>query len=364
MTQKQFELIKDEMKNQIKSQMNLVPVLKAYVNFFTIILRDFVNYDHIIETLEKLTIFDFKRFVDNLFKKINMKIFIHGSMEKKEAENLSKNITAMFKTSKPISLKAKEYMNEHADLSGYFIFREHLNQSYNINHAVLNFYQIGQETISNIVYANLVKALCGYIYFTELRIKEQLGYTAKGKVFSEGNIIYYMIMVQGSTKTPDFMDLRIENLIKKMRERIQNTDNAKFEKLKLSIARKVGKRDKNIKKRTFRLWNEIVLKRYYFNMKKLAKSFAKTIKLEDVLKFFDKMVSKDLRKLSVQEFSKNVLKLPTTTPKINKYQSVLMKNFDDIRKRKKFINFEYPKKVKKENKKKDKKENKKDNKNK
>ena len=56
---------------------------------------------------------------------------------------------------------------------------------------VLNFYQIGQETIPNIIMANLIRALCGYIYFTELRIKEQLGYTTKGKVFSEGNVIYY-----------------------------------------------------------------------------------------------------------------------------------------------------------------------------
>ena len=54
MTQKQFELIKDEMKNQIKAQMNLVPVQKAFVNFFSIMLRDFVNYDKIIDTLDDL----------------------------------------------------------------------------------------------------------------------------------------------------------------------------------------------------------------------------------------------------------------------------------------------------------------------
>jgi len=273
-------------------------------------------------------------------KKVNLKIFVHGSMPKKDAHSLSNKITDLFKTSRPISKKATEYLNQHADLSGYFIFREHLNQSYNINHAVLNFYQIGQEPISNIIQANLVKALCGYIYFTELRIKEQLGYTAKGKVFSEGNIIYYMIMVQGSTKTPDFMDLRIENLIKKMRDRIKNTDSAKFEKIKKSVSKKVGKKDRNIKKRTFRLWNEIVMKRYYFNMKRLAKKYMKKVKLDDVLKFFDKMVSKDLKKLSVQEFSKNVMKLPTNTPKVKKYQSILMKDYEDIRRRQKFIEFQ------------------------
>ena len=53
------------------------------------------------------------------------------------------------------------------------------------------------------------------------------------------------------------------------------------------------------------------------------------------------MVSKDLKKLSIQEFSKNVKKLPTNKPKIKGYQSVLMKRFDEIRKRKKFIKFKY-----------------------
>jgi len=249
---KEFELIKDEMKNQIKAQMNLVPALRAYVNFFTLILRDFVNYDSIIETLDKLKLDDFKIFYSNLFDKVYMKIFIHGTLDLENSTKLSEDVTKMFSNSKALIPKGKDYMNQHADLSGYYIFREHLNKSYNINHAILNFYQIGQENIANIVCANMVKALSGYIYFTELRIKEQLGYTAKGKIFSEGNVIYYMIMVQGSTKTPDYMDLRIENLLTLMRKRIESSDEKKFEKFKNAIARKIGKRDKNIKKRTFR----------------------------------------------------------------------------------------------------------------
>ena len=74
-----------------------------------------------------------------------------------------------------------------------------LKNTFNINHAIINFYQVGQEDIKNTILANLVKELCGYIYFTELRIKQQLGYTTKGKVFSEGNVIvridfYYKII--------------------------------------------------------------------------------------------------------------------------------------------------------------------------
>jgi len=56
-----------------------------------------------------------------------------------------------------------------------------------------------------------------------------------------------------------------------------------------------------------------------------------------VLDFFDKMVTKDLKKLSVQEFSKNVEELPTITPKVNSYQSVLIQDTNELRNREKFI---------------------------
>lgn len=252
LNEKEFELIKDEMRNQIKGQMNLVPAMRAYVNFFSLILRDFVSNDKIIEELDKLTLKNFKQFTKNIFDKLYLKIFMHGTFDLERSKDLTKEILEVFKNSKQLSPKGKNYMNLHSNLSGYYIFREHLQNSYNINHAILNYYQIGQETIGNIVYANMVKALCGYIYFTELRIKEQLGYTAKGKIFSEGNVIYYMIMVQGSTKTPDVMDLRIENLLKLMRNRIKNTNDEKFDTIKRRITKKIGKKDKTLKHRSFR----------------------------------------------------------------------------------------------------------------
>lgn len=72
-------------------------------------------------------------------------------------------------------------------------------------------------------------------------------------------------------------------------------------------------------------------------MKPLAQEYIEKLKLKDVLNFFDKMVTKDLRKLSVQEFSKEVDELPTNTPKVNTYQSVLIKDANELRSKGKFI---------------------------
>ena len=80
-----------------------------------------------------------------------------------------------------------------------------MRNNYNINHAIINFYQIGDENLENIMLANLVRELCGYIYFTELRIKQQLGYTTKGKVFSEGNVIVILLTLITNFKNNKFL---------------------------------------------------------------------------------------------------------------------------------------------------------------
>jgi len=157
------------------------------------------------------------------------------------------------KDTKPIqSLDVINYSNSHADLTPYFVFREKLNNIYNINHAIINFYQIGYESLENIVLANLVRELCGYIYFTELRIKQQLGYTTKGKVFSEGNVIYYLILIQGSSKTPDIMDVKIDDLLTLMRKRIEESSSDKFNSAVDNVIKTLAKRDRSLNQRTKR----------------------------------------------------------------------------------------------------------------
>lgn len=329
------------MKNQLKAQLNLVPALRAYVNFFTLILKDYVHFNTFVKQLDNLTLEDFEEFYLTLYDRLYIKAFINGTFDKQKAIEMIKDISNIFNedNNESINKKAKNYQNLHSDLTGYYIYREKLNKAYNVNHAVLNFYQIGKENINNIINANLIKYLCGYIYFTQLRIKEQLGYTARAKVFSEGNVIYYMIVVQGSKKTPDYMDERIENIIKLMKKRIQNADTKKFKKAKSYILRKLGKRDSNLKNRTNRLWQEIVIKRKHYDMKKLVKKAIKKITKEKLLRFFDKMVNTKLKKLSIQEFSQKVKEIPKALPKIRGYKAKLIdqNNMDLLRKKGKFI---------------------------
>ena len=125
-----------------------------------------------------------------------IKTFIHSSLEENSARQLNLMVQHLFPSYSAISNNSlRNYINQHADLSGYFVYREKLKNIYNVNHAILNFYQIGIENVNHMIFANIVKEICAYIYFTELRVKQQLGYTAKGKVFSEGNVLVINILI-------------------------------------------------------------------------------------------------------------------------------------------------------------------------
>jgi insulysin len=250
----EFELIKDEMIAKIKAMFGVSPTTQAYVNFFGLILKDYIKNQEILKTLQNLKKSDFDEFFTTIFKKLYIKAFVHGTATQDQAQAALSSLNQLYSKNNSIAISQSyiDYNNKHSDLSGYFIFREQMKKEHNVNHAILNFYQIGIESVDNMFSALLIKSLVGYIYFTELRIKEQLGYTTKARVFSENNIVYYMIYIQGSTKSPDYMDYRIENVVELMRKKIEETNEKKFEQNKKTVVKNMRLADYSLKARTMR----------------------------------------------------------------------------------------------------------------
>ena len=137
--------------------------------------------------------------------------------------------------------------------------------------------------------------------------------------------------------TPEKMDLRIENVVKLMRERLLSTSELKFRKYKRILTRRIGKRDRSLMRRTKRLWNEIITNRRYFNIFQIVRKFSLNIEKKDLIKFFDKLFSKDLAKLSIQEFSSPVKLVPRTSLKVNGLKGILIKTKNFFRKRNKYL---------------------------
>ena len=153
-------------------------------------MKDYVSNSSLLKSLESVKYEEFYNFSKSIFNRMFIKSFIHGNSNKEDALILFKeSIIENFHNYSPISRQDKHYKNFQANIKGYYIFREKILNKINVNHAILNFYQLGEKNLRNIILSYLIKFLCGNIYFTQLRIKEQLGYITKGKIVAIDNLI-------------------------------------------------------------------------------------------------------------------------------------------------------------------------------
>lgn len=132
------------------------------------------------------------------------------------------------------------------------------------------------------------------------------------------------------------MDVRIENVVKLMRNRLEDVKTKKFDKFLSLIIKRISI-DRSMIRRSNRLWNEILSKRNYFNLKSKVKKLESTIKKTDLLNFFDKIFEDKLKKLSIQEFSTKIKEIPEKVGLVRGIQGKLINDNNYFRKREKFI---------------------------
>ncbi len=299
-----LSLIKDEFKLQLRTQLNLAPVAEAYLDFINLMSKDYIDPNTIINEVDQITLNDFTSFFNEIFNVLYLRGFIHGTLGVEDSKKLFEHIKNLFLNNvhSVIDEKSKNYLSIHSSLKGNYIYRRKIKDTQNVVHAVANFYRIGPYNINNLIASNLIKELCGNIYFTELRTKNQLGYTAKGKIIHEGDMLYYLIYVQGSVKTPDLMDDEIEKVVDLMKVIIRKVDEKKFKSTLANVVKKIGKNDSSFKQRTIRLWNEIINMRYHYNLSQEVTKDAEKIDQESLNETFLDIFKKS-KKVSLQLFS-------------------------------------------------------------
>lgn len=345
-----FNIVKDLFVKQHEETINIVPKKKA-MSILNELLNKYSDYpENIISNVNNLKINEKTYTLENLnfkikdmFKLTYLKILIHGNINKNNCIDIKNSIIKIFNHNSSNLFPSNynyliDYTMPISNISGSYVFRNRLKNKNGKDHATLNAYYIGENTPKNLLLSNLILSLVGNIYFTELRIQLQLGYTTKGYIYQESKYLYYIILVQGSTKQPIEVDYKIEDLIDKMREIIIKKLNDKdfnFINILKHCFNKSFPKHKDLNSRTNFLWNQIYNNTNRFNIKnninKLIEEF-KTKKDEseisryNILEFYDNIFIKKLSKLSVQLFSLEVAYLDKKVSNISKISYI--NNFD------------------------------------
>ncbi len=142
----------------------------------------------------------------------------------------------------------------------------------------------------------MINMIAGNIFFSYLRIKQQLGYSVKNKIVNINNNLIFTLYVQGSKKYPSTVHKHIEKVISKIKNKINLLDENTFENMKNTVMEQMLKIPLDLEKKNDIYWSHLLGYDYIFP-KKQVQLYFKELKNYDLEKFIDKILE---YRLSVQ----------------------------------------------------------------
>lgn len=317
-----FEVMKNKVINKIKSYKSKLAFRTTRNRLKKIIFKDINIMDEIsMEDINNITIYDFKNFIKEFNTRYFMTVIVHGSTEtykiKKIFELFNNNLNLY---NNDINFK-KDFLQQKELKDNTFLYYYYINDFLGeTNHVTIINYQMrldksksdkDKENIFDFqkikIYNSLYSKCVGNLFFTKLRTEKQLGYIVADFFSSyDQDTIYYSIIVQGTKKFPEEIDLEINEVLQ---ESISINCNNNFEELKNSILFDKKSNENNLEERTEFFMKEINNMKYNFEEKKQNIEIINSIKdYEEVIRFIKYNFIEKPRRIGIFNYANTTTK--------------------------------------------------------
>lgn len=275
--------------------------------------------DQKAEALVSLSIDDLKNFSDFLLERFFVEALVHGNATVEDATNFHQTVAKGIPSpTKPFDNDDVPYPRVVAlEKRKEYIYRFAEYNKENTNSCVENLFQIGSVDFKTNAVLSFLMHIIQEPAFNELRTNEQLGYIVHSSIKTMGsNIKYIIILIQSEGYDPTYLDSRIEKFIERFRkDHIVSMSPEVFEANKTAVINQLLEKNKNLGEESSKYWQVITNGSYAFDKYQQIADNVKSLKLVQVLQFYDKFLAKDgncRTKLSVQVYGKNHVELLDT----------------------------------------------------
>jgi insulysin len=302
---------------EVKSFSEAQPYIKSKVYFNKIVKNNVTTNFEIIEknNANLSNLFNYSSFnslLKNILPQISINSLFYGFFK---PENLDITLTTIKKLknlkmvtySQPSedTIQILENLKSHKLISQPIIYRIKNDLASEKNGVVQNYFQVGPRDFKRSLMMNLLEMIWGNMFYYYLRTQKQLGYIVSANKEFLDKHMYFVFIVQGNKKTPSEMNLEIDNILWRLRDKIISLTEPKFKEVVFSIKSELKKREMNMKERTNRIWTEINLNTLDFSRReKLSQEISKISK-NDLIEFFDNIFIDNPQKLSIQIYPSN-----------------------------------------------------------
>ncbi|KAK2386573.1 Insulinase (Peptidase family M16) family protein [Trifolium repens] len=310
-TDDRYQVIKEDVKRALKNS-NMKPLSHSSYLRLQVLCQSFYDVDEKLHYLNDLSLDDLKAFIPELRSQLYIEGLCHGNLSEEEAINISN----IFKTNFPVNpLPIKSRHAEHVIcvLSSANLVRDiNVKNKLEKNSVIELYFQIeedlglGSTKLKALI--DLFDEIVEEPLFNQLRTKEQLGYVVECSPRVTYRVFGFCFCIQSAEYNPIYLQGRVESFINDLEELLGGLDDDSFENYKSGLMGKLLEKDPSLTYESNRLWNQIVDKRYIFDISKKEAEELKNISKHDVIEWYKtylKQSSPKCRRLLVRVWGCN-----------------------------------------------------------
>lgn len=288
-TEDRFKVIREDMKRTLKNT-NMKPLSHSSYLRLQILCQSFYDVDEKLQFLEQLSVNDLKAFIPELRSQLYVEGICHGNLLEEEAIAISNIFKTVFSVQPlPYELRHKEYITclpAAANLARDVNVKNKMEK----NSVLELYFQVEQDTgmdsIKLKALIDLFDEIVDEPLFNQLRTKEQLGYVVECSPRITYRVFGFCFCVQSSEYSPIYLQERVDNFINGLEELLEGLDDDSFKNYKGGLMAKLLEKDPSLSYETNRLWNQIVDKRYIFDLSKKEAEELESIRKSDVINWY------------------------------------------------------------------------------
>ncbi|KAE9594482.1 putative insulysin [Lupinus albus] len=310
-TDDRFKVIKEDMKRTLKNT-NMKPLSHSSYLRLQILCQSFYDVDEKLRYLNDLILDDLKAFIPELRSQLYIEGLCHGNLSEEEAISISNIFKVNFQVD-PLPIELRHAERVICLPSGANLVRDVSVKNKLEKNSVIELYfqieqDVGVESTKLKALIDLFDEIVEEPLFNQLRTKEQLGYVVQCSPRITYRVFGFCFCIQSSEYNPVYLQARVDNFIDGLEELLDGLDEDSFENYKSGLMAKLLEKDPSLSYESNRLWNQIVDKRYIFDMSKKEAEELRNINKHDVVewyKMYFKVSSPKCRRLLVRVWGCN-----------------------------------------------------------
>ncbi|GAA6060548.1 hypothetical protein JCM10212_006912 [Sporobolomyces blumeae] len=286
-----FELVHDRLTRAYRNVKLNKPSSTADSHLRQLTRQTWWTFDERLDALTGLTLHDVASHRTTLLRHLRVDSLVHGNLERSDATELLSQVQAKlgFKAADPAG---DDYHRALVLPNGSnVVYRPQVPSEENVNSAASVYYQVGSTTDRKLVATlSLFAQVAKVPIFSQLRTKEQLGYIVHSSTWSLNAFSGLRVIVQ-SERPAEYLEERIEEFWSTFAKRLDDMEDAEFEKEKESLASKLEERPKTLAGESSRYWSEIETGEFDFGRRLRDAALVRQLTRSDLRVFFDSFVS-------------------------------------------------------------------------